>query len=163
MNVNSRQTSGVETDNQNNLVLCSVCSPASSGLRVCEESWGRPWQGSWTSWWGHAPGRLCTSRTSTSSCPSAPRCGTCRRPTFQRFPESEEDDKWGGVGRGVADLKIFSNNSSNETESLCIQLLTLYCFQFWTPSAICEWYFWISGEELVFPKSKRQSNGWIVD
>ena len=55
------------------------------------------------------------------------------------------------------------NNSSNETESLSIQLLTLYCFQFWSPSAICEWYFWMSGEKLVFLKSKRQSNGGIVD
>ena len=43
---NSRQSSGVEIDNQKNLALCSVCSPASSGLRVCEESLGRPWPGS---------------------------------------------------------------------------------------------------------------------
>ena len=55
------------------------------------------------------------------------------------------------------------NNSSNETESLCIQLLTLYCFQFWSPSATCEGYFWMGGEKLVFPKSKKQSNGGIVD
>ena len=35
--LNSRQSSGVEIDNQKNLALCSVCSPASSGLRLCEE------------------------------------------------------------------------------------------------------------------------------
>ena len=48
------------------------------------------------------------SRTLTSSCPSAPRCGTCRRPTFQSFPESEETINEVGMEREVEDLSKLS-------------------------------------------------------